>query len=130
MARYPLLGVSVDAMTMHDLNEAILRASRENARIIIANHNTHSVYLFHHDAKMREFYSKAEKIHVDGMPLIFVGRLLGRPLRRVHRVTYVDWIRPLMAEAVRHGLRVFYLGSRPGVADRAAAILRAEFPGL
>jgi N-acetylglucosaminyldiphosphoundecaprenol N-acetyl-beta-D-mannosaminyltransferase len=62
--------------------------------------------------------------------MILWGRLLGHRLRREQRVTYVDWIRPLMAEAGRRGWRVFYLGGRPGVAQRAAEILSAEFPGL
>ena len=35
-----------------------------------------------------------------------------------------------MSEAARCGLRVLYLGSRPGVAARGASILRSEFPNL
>jgi N-acetylglucosaminyldiphosphoundecaprenol N-acetyl-beta-D-mannosaminyltransferase len=46
------------------------------------------------------------------------------------RVTYVDWLDPIMAEAARRGWRVFYLGSRPRVAERGAAILRERFSGL
>jgi len=79
---------------------------------------------------MQRFYQKAQIIHIDGMPLIYIGRLLDYKLQKFHRVTYVDWVRPLMKLAQDSGWRVFYLGSKPGVAQRAAKILKAEFPGL
>jgi N-acetylglucosaminyldiphosphoundecaprenol N-acetyl-beta-D-mannosaminyltransferase len=123
MTRVKLLGVEVDALTMNDLNALIAEAVEGKERRIVAHHNTHSVYLWHHDSRMRAFYQKAHRVHVDGMPLILLGRFLGLPLRREHRVTYVDWVRPLMAEAARRGFRVFYVGSRPGVAERGAARL-------
>jgi N-acetylglucosaminyldiphosphoundecaprenol N-acetyl-beta-D-mannosaminyltransferase len=130
MNRVTLLGVEVEPLTMADLNALIAQAATENRRSIIANHNLHSVYLYHHDPKMRVFYERASHIHVDGMPLVFLGRLLRLPLRREHRVSYVDWIRPLMSEAARQGLRVFYVGSRPGIADEGAAELRRDLPDL
>src|SRR5262249_2952158 len=62
--------------------------------------------------------------------LVFFGKLLGLWLSRWQRLTPLDWIRPLLADAQQRGWRVFYLGSRPGVADKGAALLKAEFPGL
>jgi N-acetylglucosaminyldiphosphoundecaprenol N-acetyl-beta-D-mannosaminyltransferase len=130
MTRVKLLGVEVEPLTMEDLHDLIVQAIADRKRWIIANHNSHSVYLFHRDATMRAFYAQADTIHIDGMPLIFLGRLLRLPLQRAHRVTYVDWIRPLAAEAARRGFRIFYLGSRPDVADRGAAVIRRELPAL
>ncbi|BFH76249.1 WecB/TagA/CpsF family glycosyltransferase [Thermus thermophilus] len=130
MGRLTLLGVEVDPVGIDELHRAIGRAVAEGKRIVIANHNLHSVYLFHKDPKMRAFFARADLIHIDGMPLVYWGRLMGKPIDIEHRVTYVDWVRPLMAEAVRHGWRVYYLGGKPGVAERAASQLRAEFPGL
>jgi N-acetylglucosaminyldiphosphoundecaprenol N-acetyl-beta-D-mannosaminyltransferase len=130
MSRVKLLGVEVDALTMDDLHALIAQAVAGNERWIVANHNTHSVYLWHHDSRMRVFYQRAHRVHVDGMPLILLAKFLGLPLRREHRVTYADWVRPLMTEAGRRGFRIFYVGSRPGVAQRGAAVLQAEFPDL
>ena len=64
------------------------------------------------------------------MPLVFIGKLLGFPLQREQRVTYADWVWPLIAEAAEKGWRVFYLGSKPGVAEQGAIILRQKFPRL
>lgn len=127
---YRLLGVQVDALSIPELNSLISTSITHNRKNIVANHNLHSLYLYHHDAKMREFYAQADYAHIDGMPLILFGKLLGFPLRREQRVTYADWIWLLMAEAAKNNWRVFYLGSKPGVARSAAKILCDKFPGL
>jgi N-acetylglucosaminyldiphosphoundecaprenol N-acetyl-beta-D-mannosaminyltransferase len=130
MRRISLFGVEVDQITLPELHAVIAHWIEGGHRGIIANHNLHSVYLYHRDERMRAFYATAEVIFIDGMPLVYWGRFLGKGLDRVHRITYVDWIRPLLAYASSQGWRVFYLGGKPGVAEKAARILRQEFPTL
>ena len=127
---YHFLGVRVNPLAIPDLHALIARAVVSNQRCLIASQNLHSIYVYHHDAKMRAFGAKAQYMRADGMSLVLLGKFLGYPLRREHRVTYVDWVRPLMAEATQQGWRVFYLGSKPGVAELGAEILRKEFSGL
>ncbi|MEH2194608.1 MAG: WecB/TagA/CpsF family glycosyltransferase [Nostoc sp.] len=127
---YKFLGVKVDALSIPELNLLIEESVEKKQKWIIANHNMHSLYLFHNDPEMQAFYAQAEYIHIDGMPLLLIGKLLGFPMKREQRVTYADWIWPLMAEAANKGWRVFYLGSKPGIAEEGASILREKFPGL
>src|SRR5277367_2109445 len=128
--RATILGVQVEALSMADLNQIVSEAIQTGGRVLVANHNLHSIYLYHHDAKMRAFYASADHIHVDGMAIVALGRFLGKPLNREHRVTFVDWMGPLANAAAEHGWRVFYLGSRPGVAEQGANVLRRTYPGL
>lgn len=130
MTRFTLLGVEVDPLTISELNACITRAVTNGEQLVIANHNLHSVYLYHRDPKMRAFFDKAQVIHIDGMPLVYWARILGYPITRQHRVTYVDWMHPLMARAEKEGWRVFYLGGKPGVAARAAERLQEQYPRL
>jgi N-acetylglucosaminyldiphosphoundecaprenol N-acetyl-beta-D-mannosaminyltransferase len=127
---YAFLGVRVGAYTIDDLHRVIGDAVAANARIVVANHNMHSVALARRDAKFRAFFDVADVTHIDGMPLVPLGRMLGAPLTRAHRVTYVDWVPALMAEAERRQWRVFSLGGQPGVGERGAAALRAKHPTL
>jgi N-acetylglucosaminyldiphosphoundecaprenol N-acetyl-beta-D-mannosaminyltransferase len=127
---FTLLGVEIDALSISELNALIEQSIELNRKWIIANHNLHSVYLHHHDAKMRKFYTCADYVHIDGMALVLLGRLLKLPLERNQRVTYADWVWSLMEEAHRKNWRIFYLGSKPGVAGQGANILRQKFPGL
>ena len=125
-----LLGLRVHLATLADLNEHVAGAIRHGRRSIVAHHNLNSLYHSRRDPRVRAFYREADLVHVDGMAVVAIGRLLGLPLRRVHRTTYVDWVWPLMRRAAADGWRVFYLGGRPGVAQRAAERLRESLPGL
>jgi N-acetylglucosaminyldiphosphoundecaprenol N-acetyl-beta-D-mannosaminyltransferase len=127
---YALLGVKVDALSILDLNNLIEQSIALQEKWIIANHNLHSVYLHHHDSRMRRFYTHAHYTHIDGMALVLIGRLLGLPLQRSQRVTYADWVWSLMSVASQKKWRIFYLGSKPGVAEQGASVLRQNFPGL
>ncbi|MCU0550694.1 MAG: WecB/TagA/CpsF family glycosyltransferase [Leptolyngbya sp. Prado105] len=127
---YRLLGAKVNALCMSQLNALICDSIQNHQRCVIANHNLHSIYLYHHDAKMRDFYANADYTHIDGMILILLGKLFRLPLQRQHRVTYADWTPSLMAEAIRNQWRIFYLGSKPGVVLQGAEALRKQYPGL
>jgi N-acetylglucosaminyldiphosphoundecaprenol N-acetyl-beta-D-mannosaminyltransferase len=123
---YKALGVTIHALDMAELNRRVEAAVASGAPSVIGHHNLHSVYLARRDPHMQAFYRLARWIHVDGMPLVFVARLLGHPLRRTHRVTYVDWSEPLLALAAQNGWRVFFLGSRPETVRRGADAVRAR----
>jgi N-acetylglucosaminyldiphosphoundecaprenol N-acetyl-beta-D-mannosaminyltransferase len=125
-----MLGAQICGLNAQELTELVGDVIRKSTKCIFANYNMHSLYLFHHDQRMREFYDRAEYAHADGMSVIFLAKLLGLPLKREHRVTYADWTDMLMGRANDEGWRVFYLGSKPGVAERGAEVLRARHPNL
>lgn len=127
---FALLGVQVHPLTMSDLHAVIAEAVDSGRRRLVVSQNLHSVYVYHRDAKMRALHARADYKRIDGMPLIWLGRLLGYPLRREHRVTWVDWLEPLMETSANSGWRVFYVGSAPGVAEVGAHRLQAKFPDL
>jgi N-acetylglucosaminyldiphosphoundecaprenol N-acetyl-beta-D-mannosaminyltransferase len=124
------LGLTLQPRSLQEMNRLVERGICERQKWIIANHNLHSVYLFHKHAKLREFYSHAHCVYLDGMPLVALGRLYGYPLQREQRVTNADWTCPLMELAAVRGWRVFHLGSPKHVAERGAAELRKLYPGL
>lgn len=127
---YPLLGGRVNAVTIADLHDLIAEEVATGGKCIIASQNLHGIYTSRVDHQMREFYRQAKYVRIDGMPVVFWARILGYPVKREHRVTWVDWLRPLLIESVRQHWRVFYLGSKPGVASRGMEVLRKEIPGI
>lgn len=125
-----ILGVTLHPLTIAQLNGLIAQAVEGGQKWIIAHQNLHGIYLVHRHPSMQAFYKKAKYTHIDGMSLVLLGKFLGFSLEKQQRVTYADWMHPLMAEAADRGWRVFYLGSKPGVAAKGAAILREKFPNL
>jgi N-acetylglucosaminyldiphosphoundecaprenol N-acetyl-beta-D-mannosaminyltransferase len=84
---------------------------------------------FHHDRTFRALIEQIEIVDADGAPLVFASRLFCRkPLPE--RVATTDFIHDCCDEAATHGLRFYFLGGRPGVAERAAERLRMRHPGL
>ena len=128
--RVELLGGTVRAFPLETLTArgAELVAAGERRRVL--NHNLHSLWFLHHDPAVRALYARTDDVHIDGMPVVWAGRLLGHSLAREHRITYVDWLPVLAAEAARRGWRLFFVGGAPGVGERAAAVLRERHPGL
>ena len=118
-----LPGIQVNALNLLEMNQIVTASCHERGSRIMANHNLHSIYLYYHDINMRAFYQVADYVLTDGMGVVLLARLLGVPLRRENRVTYVDWRDRLLNVAVNSGWRIFYLGSKPGVADRGPELL-------
>lgn len=128
--QYKMLGVNVNPLSIDSLNYLLEAAVSVNDKVIISGHNLHSIYIAHRNPNMHEFYRKADYVRIDGMPLILIGKILGYPFEREQRVTYMDWIMPLMQLATEKQWRVFYLGSAPGVAVDGADVLKQDFPDL
>lgn len=130
---YELLGTRINALTLEEMVLLPEKAVDRGAGWVVGYQNLHGLYLYHRPetgATMRAFYERAAYTHVDGMPLVWMGRLLGYPLQRRHRHTSVDWLPPLLERCAARGLRVYFLGSRPGVGERAASYFRQRLPRL
>jgi N-acetylglucosaminyldiphosphoundecaprenol N-acetyl-beta-D-mannosaminyltransferase len=130
LTSFSLLGIRVDTLDRSGIVRAVADSIASGKRSVIANHNMHSLFMYYHDAKVREFFSVAEYIHIDGMSLVMIGRMMGMPLKREHRTTYLDLLPAVASEAAKCGWRIFFLGSKPNVGARAAVALRNEYPGL
>jgi N-acetylglucosaminyldiphosphoundecaprenol N-acetyl-beta-D-mannosaminyltransferase len=128
--RYHFLDIAVDALKLPDLDSLVDHGIARKNRVLIGNHNLHSLYLFHRSEAMRAFYAMADHIHADGISIIWLARFLGFPLDTAHRTGYVDWLPNIMANAQQNHWRVFYLGSRPNVLETGIGRLRQQWPGL
>jgi N-acetylglucosaminyldiphosphoundecaprenol N-acetyl-beta-D-mannosaminyltransferase len=125
-----ILGIPINLITPPELLLEIGSSISSKKSLLISNHNIHSVYLWHRTPEVRAFYDSADIVHTDGMPLVFVGRLLGLPVTREHRIAYIDWLPKLLAHAAEKQWRVMFLGSAPGIAEKAAQVFRTQYPTL
>jgi N-acetylglucosaminyldiphosphoundecaprenol N-acetyl-beta-D-mannosaminyltransferase len=129
--RFTFLGITVSPLSIPQLNMLACEATSKHEKLVIACHNLHSLYIFHHNNDMRTFHSRLlNHVHIDGMGIVLLGRLLGHPLRRQHRVTYLDWIKPLLEEASSRNWRVFYVGMRESICTQVREVLGRLVPNL
>ena len=90
--------------------------------------NVDHVVLAEQDQRFRSAYEQVSLSLVDGTPVLWASRILGRSLPG--KVSGSDLVVPLMERAAARGWRVFLLGGGPGSAETAAERLRAQFPAL
>ncbi|HEX8233419.1 MAG TPA: WecB/TagA/CpsF family glycosyltransferase [Caulobacteraceae bacterium] len=128
--RIRLLGGEVDLVTAAEVMDFIAARVASGRGGVVANHNLHSLHLQRRSEGMRRFYELADLIEADSTPMIAWGKLLGLPISRRHRCTYLDWREAFWARAASNGWRVFYLGGAPGVAAKGAAAVRERQPGV
>ncbi len=128
--RVRLLGGAVDLVAPADMLRFVELMADMGEPAVIANHNSHSLFLLRRSASLRAFFEEADLIQIDSTPLIAWGRLLGLPLSRALRSTYLDWRDDFWNLAHGRQWRVFYLGGAPGVAEAAARKLCERWTGV
>jgi N-acetylglucosaminyldiphosphoundecaprenol N-acetyl-beta-D-mannosaminyltransferase len=80
------------------------------------------------DVHLHRIIAGCSLVLPDGMPLVWISRLLGNPLKE--RVSGVDMV-PMLAElSARKGYGIYLLGGRPGVGERATKLLQEQYPGV
>jgi len=126
---YKILGVEVHPATIEDLNNLVIESIKKNAQYIILSQNLHSVYLYYKNEKLRAFNNYTFK-RIDGMPLIILGKLLGYPLNKNQRVTWVDYMLPFLQTINNNNFKLFYLGSEPNTATKFNTFIKNKFPGI
>ena len=128
--RLKLLGVEVDVVRPDQVMEFVSERVGKGVRTVIANHNLHSVYLFHKHPEMRALYRRADLIEIDSTPMIAWGRLLGYSLSTDHRCTYLDFRDTFWTLAQNQGWKVFHIGGHPEHIQASHDSIVARYPGL
>ncbi|MGE9293389.1 MAG: WecB/TagA/CpsF family glycosyltransferase, partial [Puniceicoccales bacterium] len=77
---------------------------------------------------LRVIFFYAHRIFCDGMPLVWLSRLLGHPLRA--RVTGADLVPALLKLCADEGKRVYFFGSDHKTLAEVVAILGERMPDL
>jgi len=80
------------------------------------------------DVHLHRIIAGCSLVLADGMPLVWISRMLGNPLKE--RVSGADMV-PLLAElSAKKGYGIYLLGGREGVAARAKKVLEEKYPGV
>jgi len=120
---YCLLGLPFDAVRMQDVVLRVRQAARQRQSLFFSTPNVNFVIASLVDGRFRGSVVESDLSFVDGMPLIWVARLLGIPIRE--RIAGSS-----LFEALRVGssnqLSVFFFGAPEGVAETACRRLNDE----
>ncbi len=129
MESITLLGVRVDNVTYDDAMARVEFFLRGRSAHQIATVNPEFVVMAQRNAEFRGALNACALNVPDGVGLLWAARRLGTPLKE--RVTGQELVDRIAAWAAQRAAgRVFFLGAREGVAERAAEKLKEKHRGL
>lgn len=122
-------GIEIDKYSFDEVTERIVdHALTSGAPEYVVTPNAQHILTLQKDAHFREIYRKAFLVVPDGVSLLWSAKFLRTPLNG--RVNGTDLFERVCAVAQEKGLKLFFLGGRPGAAELAKETLQARHPGL
>lgn len=122
-------GFRVNLGTIEDYIAFIGRLISSREKACVFDHNLHSLSLYYGDSSIRSLYHNAV-IKIDGMPIVLFLRLAGVRAKRSHRVTWVDFIWPLLEAANEEAWRIFWVGNSPDTLTMGLKRIQEKLPEL
>jgi N-acetylglucosaminyldiphosphoundecaprenol N-acetyl-beta-D-mannosaminyltransferase len=126
--RVSILGCPIDAITLEETVTRVEQAIAARATCQHVSINAAKLVKFQSDEVLRDAVLGCELITADGQSVVWASRLLGQPLPE--RVTGIDLMHALFEAARLRGHRVYLLGAREQVLERAAAEVQSSYAGI
>ena len=123
---YGVLGIPIDAISIGEVAQRIDAAAKAKEPFLISTPNLNFLVSSLYDADFRESLLLSDLCPVDGVPIVWIARLLSVPIQS--RVAGSDIFDALKALSRR--TTGFLFGGPPGVADAAARTLNAQSSGM
>ncbi len=128
MARVFILGVGIDNLTLKEAADKIDRIIEKGKPSLVVTANPEIIMRARDDEAFRECLADAQMVTPDGIGIIIAASLLGTPLKQ--RVTGIDLIAKLFEAAADKKYRFYFVGAKPGIAERAASNIINKYPGV
>jgi N-acetylglucosaminyldiphosphoundecaprenol N-acetyl-beta-D-mannosaminyltransferase len=126
-----LFGINLHACRLDEAVDQLVRwigADLQRCRYVVTPNVNHAV-LFQRHRGFARAYADADLVLADGAPLVALSHLFGRALPE--RVAGSDLVPKLFERGrAERPLRVFLLGARPEVGERAARMAERRWPGV
>ena len=134
-----VLGIPVDNLTMDEAISSIFsmvddyaadgrarQVSTVNVDFVVNTLSWRLKNIRH--PELLDILRRADLVTADGMPLVWISRLLGVPLKE--RVTGADLVPRLAEEAAKRQKSLFFLGGKGDVGEKAADVLKSRYSDL
>lgn len=123
-----ILGIPVDDVTLGDALSVFENLLRGDRMTLIATPNSEILMRASGAPALKDILRRAELVIPDGIGLLYASKILGRPLRE--RVTGIDFSWNALKLSAQLGCRVYFLGGKPGIAEKAAENMKLQIPDL
>ena len=127
-SRVEIMGCLIDNLSMEETLQKIegfIQSGRPHQHVVV---NVDKVVKASRDPELRRIINECALVNVDGMPVVWASRLLGKSLKA--RVAGVDLFEALVERSAEKGWRVFFLGAREEVVWAVKDLYGRKLPRL
>jgi len=121
-------GIKVDNLSLSEAVSSTEKFMKTSGPHLVVTPNPEMIVAAQNDNELKEIINSASLRIPDGISMVVVSRILGRPLKE--RVTGIDLMLKIIETCSKNGKKIFLFGGEPGVAEEAAGNLLAEYPGI
>lgn len=123
-----VLGVAFDNVTMEQAAELGGAMLNENKFHYVVTPNPEFILAAEKDGEFRKVLNAADLVIPDGIGVVYSAKILGTPLQE--RVPGIEFAGKMLEKLNEMGGRLFLLGARPGVAERAGENIVEQYPNI
>jgi N-acetylglucosaminyldiphosphoundecaprenol N-acetyl-beta-D-mannosaminyltransferase len=125
-----LLGTRFHKLTVCELIEYIVKVAKLNQKTIVGHVNIRGMNFAWEIPWYKDFCNRADLVFCDGFGVLLGAKLHGYCVDKKHRMTCPDYIENLALACERNNVSLFLLAGKPGVTDKAIALLTKIAPKL
>ncbi len=126
--RVNILGCPIDNLTMSEtlvkIDDLIVEDGVHQHVVV----NVAKLVKLRKDMDLKKIILSCDIINADGMPLVWVSRFLGTPLKE--RVAGIDLMERLIGLAYKKKYRIFFLGAHENVVKKMVKVFKNKYPKL
>jgi len=124
---YRVLGIPISATTLSTASQVICDWGQDDQARFVFIRDVHGIMQAQDDPELRDLHERAAMVTPDGMPLVWLGRAAGK---HVSRTCGPDLMERVLVDSATSGLKHFFYGGKPGVAEALEASFKQRVPSL
>ena len=124
MEKQPLLNTYVNNVDMSETLDEIYRLIDEKQKSYVVAINVDVVMKIEKDEYLKKITDEANLTLVDGKPLVWIAKWHKKPVKT--KISGSDMVPELCKAAAKRGYRIFIIGGKEGVAEKAKENLEKE----
>lgn len=128
MKKLDMLGIQVDKVNMAEAIKKVIEFENNEKTSIIVTPNSEIIMQAKKDPELFSIINGADMVIPDGIGIVIASKILKDPLQE--RVTGIDLMEEILKYANKNQKSIYILGSKIGVADKAAQNISEKYPNL
>lgn len=123
-----LLNTYVNNLSMDEAIENIESFIKNKIKSYVVAINVDVVIKMESDKYLNKITDEADMVLVDGKPLVWISKWHGRPVKS--KISGSDLVPEICRVSAEKGYKIFFIGGKEGIADRAKEQLVTKHPNI